>query len=515
MVTTTLLPLAVGGYDTLGIFFDGSTAAMTESFVGANEVEFATFALTPDQISGIDNGSLTVTLHFDTTTSDVFSGQMVFIGATALTNQQASLVDDGAGGQTARGLIANVAGITDYPLQAGLPPFSQNIGYGTKTFFLDGLFQNETQLSAAAPDVVISSQLSGGTIANLNNVVLIISCYAAGSLILTERGETKVEFLAEGETVKTIEGDRLVDATVKWIGYRTIDLTKHPRPEQAAPVRIRAGAFAPGKPHTDLLLSPDHSVYIGGRLVPIRRLINGATIVGEYGLSSVTYYHVELERHALLLANGLEAESYLDTGNRAIFENAGLALLLHPDMSVAAGVNAWNVDSCAPLAVADEEVEPLWRELAARADMLGWVRPVQVTMDDPDLHLRVDGRSIRPIAIDGLRYLFVLPAGASDVHLQSRVSNPADRPAWLEDIRRLGVAVRRLVVQTGGTMREIPVDDPALADGWHAVERDDAVIWRWTDGGANVPVGSLEAPAILEIEVGICARYPTVFELAA
>jgi hypothetical protein len=141
----------------------------------------------------------------------------------------------------------------------------------------------------------------------------------------------------------------------------------------------------------------------------------------------VTYYHVELERHALLLANGLEAESYLDTGNRAIFENAGLALVLHPDMSVAAGVKTWNIDSCAPLAVADEEVEPLWRELAARADTLGCVRPIQVTTDDPDVHLRVDGRSIRPIAIDGLRHPFVLPAEASDVRLQSRVSNPADR----------------------------------------------------------------------------------------
>jgi serralysin len=32
----------------------------------------------------------------------------------------------------------------------------------------------------------------------------------------------------------------------------------------------------------------------------------------------VTYYHIKLDRHDLLLAEGLPAESYLDTGDRYI-----------------------------------------------------------------------------------------------------------------------------------------------------------------------------------------------------
>jgi hypothetical protein len=35
------------------------------------------------------------------------------------------------------------------------------------------------------------------------------------------------------------------------------------------------------------------------------------------------YVHVELDRHDILLAEGLPAESYLDTGNRAAFGTQG------------------------------------------------------------------------------------------------------------------------------------------------------------------------------------------------
>jgi hypothetical protein len=34
---------------------------------------------------------------------------------------------------------------------------------------------------------------------------------------------------------------------------------------------------------------------------------------------TVTYWHVELDRHAVLLAEGMPAESYLDCGDRAAF----------------------------------------------------------------------------------------------------------------------------------------------------------------------------------------------------
>ena len=59
--------------------------------------------------------------------------------------------------------------------------------------------------------------------------------------------------------------------------------------------------------------------------MPAKLLVNGMTIVRDMSLPSVAYHHIELERHAVLIAEGVAAESYLDTGNRAVFSNAGLA----------------------------------------------------------------------------------------------------------------------------------------------------------------------------------------------
>jgi hypothetical protein len=47
----------------------------------------------------------------------------------------------------------------------------------------------------------------------------------------------------------------------------------------------------------------------------VRYLCNGATIRQE-SVAVVEYYHVELDAHDIMLAEGLPAESYLDTGNR-------------------------------------------------------------------------------------------------------------------------------------------------------------------------------------------------------
>jgi hypothetical protein len=135
---------------------------------------------------------------------------------------------------------------------------------------------------------------------------------------------------------------------VRWLGHRDIACARHPRPHEVWPVRVRAGAFQPGVPSRDLLLSPDHALFLappGMRpvLVPVRCLIDGASVVQER-VHRITYWHVELEHHAVLLAEGLPCESFLDTGNRSAFANGGAAMQLHPDFAA----RAWAARACAP-----------------------------------------------------------------------------------------------------------------------------------------------------------------------
>ncbi len=91
-------------------------------------------------------------------------------------------------------------------------------------------------------------------------------------------------------------------------------------------------------------------------------LTNGSTVRIE-ARRSVTYFHVELDRHDIVLAEGLPTESYLDTGDRTSFENGGAALVLHPDFSRL----AWDARACAELKVTGPEVEATRAKLAERA----------------------------------------------------------------------------------------------------------------------------------------------------
>ena len=43
------------------------------------------------------------------------------------------------------------------------------------------------------------------------------------------------------------------------------------------------------------------------------------------------YYALELDEHHLLIAEGLPAESSLDTGNRGAFANLSAFIAVHPD----------------------------------------------------------------------------------------------------------------------------------------------------------------------------------------
>lgn len=181
--------------------------------------------------------------------------------------------------------------------------------------------------------------------------------------------------------------------------------------------------------------------------------------------------------------------------------------MLHPEFQVNAGLKTWETDACAPLVVQPQAVEPVWRGLAERAEAIGYQRPSFATTNDPDLRLVADGRVIRPLSIDGNRYVFALPAGATSVRMLSRATVPSYLTAYQDDWRHLGVAIRRIVVRNDGGVTDLPPDHPGFARGWHAVERDDATMWRWMNGDAVVPMPEAHGPTLVEVHVGIAMTH--------
>ena len=294
-------------------------------------------------------------------------------------------------------------------------------------------------------------------------------CFVAGTRIATQRGETAVEDLREGDLVVTVTGAQPTLRPVAWTGHRRIDLTTQPRPESLYPIRIHGGAFGENLPRRDLLVSPDHCLFADGQLVPAKLLVNGMTIVQDRSFHSVEYHHVELETHDVLLAEGLPVESYLDTGNRGFFANAGEPITLHPGLDIDPGLLRWQDRLCAPLRLRSAEVESIWARIAARAEVLGHTRPSPVTTADPDLRLIARGRSFRPVTVAGNRYTFVLPAEAQEMRIASRACMPVEANRQADDWRRLGVAISRISVRIADRRIDIPCRSsrpgPGLASG--------------------------------------------------
>jgi hypothetical protein len=192
-----------------------------------------------------------------------------------------------------------------------------------------------------------------------------LECFVAGALLGTPKGERLVEDLAVGDLVLTIDGAAV---PIRWIGRRMLRPDRHPRPVEVRPVRIVAHAFGHDLPRRDLLLSPGHGVFIqdeaGERLIPALYLVNGRTIIQE-AVASVDYIHIELDRHDILLVEGLAAESYLDVGNRAEFENTDGPTILHPTF--------WSLAheaARAPFVIAGPGLEVVRAWLEKRADAL-------------------------------------------------------------------------------------------------------------------------------------------------
>jgi T5SS/PEP-CTERM-associated repeat protein len=301
-------------------------------------------------------------------------------------------------------------------------------------------------------------------------------CYAAGTAIATTRGKVPVERLRRGDIVLLADGGRM---PVRALPRQRIDLRRHLQPEMVRPVRIRAGAIGTGVPVRDLVVSPDHAVLVDGALIQARRLINRATIVQDDSADSVTYHHVLLGRHALLLAEGLPAESFLPTAHRG------------RGMRLATDTNA---------------VERIWRRLAARAEALGVASREPAWIADPALRLVADGRIILPKAAGPAGTLFITPPGAATVRLVSRCARPTDRQPWLDDRRVLGVQIAALTQHGAGGRRTIPLDDTGFGDGWHKAERIGRGPRRWTNGDALLALHP--GTEVIELTVSGRVAYP-------
>jgi hypothetical protein len=300
---------------------------------------------------------------------------------------------------------------------------------------------------------------------NTYNTTVDVICFCVGTLIGTPAGEIPVEKLKLGDMVLTAHnGSR----RVRWIGKGKVLATAGAR-SVATPVIVRKGALADNVPNQDLHVTKAHSLYIDGVLIPVEFLVNHKTIVWDDRGQEVEIYHVELESHDVLIANGAPAERFRDDGNRWLFQNAQTGAGLPPQ------------EPYAPVLTGGPVVDEIWARLLHRAgppDLLSLI-------DDPDLHLIIDGARVDAQERQGYVYVFHLPSRPGSVIVASRVSVPSEL-GTVRDPRALGVALRRVAIRQGGKFMLFEANDERLTAGFHDYEPSDNL--RWTDGYAELPV---------------------------
>jgi hypothetical protein len=136
-------------------------------------------------------------------------------------------------------------------------------------------------------------------------------CLLKGTKVSTPSGDRPVQDLQIGDEVQTLAGRK----TIKWIGY-----TKFTKEEGRAwqdtvmPVCVARFAIDNHTPHCDLYLSPHHCIYFNEALIPVMYLINESSIAQGMpsDMSAIEYYHIDLDTHEVIYAEGALVESFLD-----------------------------------------------------------------------------------------------------------------------------------------------------------------------------------------------------------
>lgn len=298
-------------------------------------------------------------------------------------------------------------------------------------------------------------------------------CYLAGTLIETDTGMKPVEILRPGDIVLAIEGDRRIGRRVLWAGKTRIerDEPADRRALATAPVVIRRNALAPEVPFRDLHVTAEHCLFLSGGFVPARMLVNGISISHDTERGSYDVYHIELEKHSVINANGALSESFLDTGHVRLGK-AG------------SKVQEWGRDSCHPLRTDRDFVEPLHRRLMSLA---GGREERAVQRAPQEIALLVNGaRRVAPLRRSGNTVVFSLEGPVHTLSLLATTVVPGESIGpYVDDRRELGVLVGEIHLfsptRTVSYTRHL---EGGALQGWHDHENTTC---RWTGGRAELP----------------------------
>lgn len=313
------------------------------------------------------------------------------------------------------------------------------------------------------------------------------ACFLANSMILTSKGYIPVEKIKIGDDVITYEQNEACRRKVIWIGQKQVVVKSRFSEDDAGyPVRILKDAISDQVPYKDMLITAEHCLFMNNHFIPVRMLVNGQSIYYDHSIRNYHYYHLKLEKHSIIEADGVLTESFLDTGNHYNFYMNDLV----KDFSKN-NLQTWSKDAAAPLGVERNLVEPIYHRLTERARKLGYLSRssmYKIFAKQSGLHLVTDQGQKLEIALQVKnKVIFKIPAQVQSLHIVSRTSRPSDVIGpFVDDRRDLGILIGKITFVEGNHCSEINTHlISEYLSGWFSQENTSC---RWTKGKAYLPL---------------------------
>jgi hypothetical protein len=109
---------------------------------------------------------------------------------------------------------------------------------------------------------------------------------------------------------------------IQWIGHYPFKKSDRAKPwvKDVLPLRVAQSALGPDVPRADLYVTKAHALLIDGVMVTAGSLINGTTIrlCDSRELDELEFFHVKLERHNAIFAEGAPCETLMNVDENAV-----------------------------------------------------------------------------------------------------------------------------------------------------------------------------------------------------
>lgn len=311
------------------------------------------------------------------------------------------------------------------------------------------------------------------------------ACFLPGTLIETENGAKPVELIRPGDHVMTLWGRYRQSMPVIWVGSQKVRVHPDLSPDMAGyPVIIRANAIDDCIPKRDLHVTSEHCIALDNHLIPVRMLVNNHSIFYDKSTEFYTVYHFETAKHAVVMAEGLAVETFLNTGNRGRFDKYTSL------MRVSEKYPATMPQPALPIGMGVSEMKRLWLRIARRASDKVVDSDInfgfQASQRAPRFKISAEGgTTYRLKQVAPNVFAVKLPASEKKIAFESPSFRFCDiHGPYHDDRRRLELLIEGIDITTrvkkSGKTRDVSFH---LGDGWlgHSAS------WPcWTNGHAEL-----------------------------